>query len=44
MSVDIVYIAKSTRFKFLNIINIILTKITNIAILPINIKFFLKMY
>ena len=40
--VDIVYITKLKKFKFLNIIYTTLTKIDMIIILPISIKIFLK--
>lgn len=41
INVDIVYIIKLRRFRFLDIINIILTKITNITILFTNIRTFI---
>ena len=40
MGVDTVFTAKLKRFGYSDIINTNLTKITNIAMLPINIKIF----
>lgn len=40
ISINTIYSAKFKRFKFFNVINIILIKITNVAILPTNIKTF----
>lgn len=42
MSIDIIYTAKLKKFRYLDVVNTILTKITNIAMLPTNIKTFFQ--
>lgn len=42
MGINTIYIAKLRRFKYPDIINKILIKITNVIILPTNIKTFFQ--
>lgn len=44
MDVDIVYTAKLKMFESINVVNIIFTKLINIAMLPINIQIFFQEY